>query len=89
MAEKSVVVTSGTTRATVVAPGEVTRVARVTVGRPVRRVVETAGPNSISSLNDVNITGLTNGAVLVYSSSTEQWTATVDLEEQNINGGSY
>lgn len=89
MAEKSVVVTSGTTRATVVSPGEVTRVVKVTVGRPVRRVVETAGPNTLGTLRDVNLTGLSNGSVLVYSSSTERWTATVDLEEQNINGGSY
>ena len=87
MAEKSVVVTSGTTRATIVSPGEITKVARVTVGRPVRRIVENSG--RLELLNDVDITAKTNGSVLVYSSSTGKWTASLDLEEQNINGGSY
>lgn len=87
MAEKSVIVTSGTTRATVITPGNITRVARVTVGRPVRRVV--SGASSIQGLNDVDVSSLTNGSVLVYSSGSTRWVATLDLEEQNINGGSY
>jgi len=87
MAEKSVVVTSGTTKATVVSPGEITKVARVTVGRPVRRIVENSG--RLGLLNDVDVSAITNGSVLVYSTSTSKWTASLDLEEQNINGGSY
>ena len=88
MAEKSVIVTSGTTRATVVTPGNITRVARVTVGRPVRRVVSQAAAG-IQGLSDVDLSSLTNGSVLVYSSGSSKWVATQDLEEQNINGGSY
>ena len=87
MAEKSVVVTSGTTRATVVSPGEITKVARVVVGRPVRRVSNDAG--QLNRLQDVDISARTEGSVLVYKSSTSKWTATLDLDQQNVNGGSY
>lgn len=77
MVERSVVVTSGT----------ITKVSRVTVGRPVRRIVE--NPGRLENLNDVDVSSRVNGSVLVYSASTGKWTSTLDLEEQNINGGSY
>ena len=70
-----------------VAPGEVTKVAVVKVGRPVRRVrpVNT----TLSQLADIDITSLTEGSVLVYKQNTGKWNATLDLEDQNLNGGSY
>lgn len=77
MVEKSVIKVSSNS----------TRVAKVTIGRPVRRVYEQGG--RLERLNDVDLSSLSDGAVLVYSSSTSKWTATLDLEEQNINGGSY
>lgn len=77
MVDRSLVVTSGNT----------TIVKSVTVGRPVRRV--SAALLNIGNLADVDTSAKVNGSVLVYNSSTEKWTATLDLENQNINGGSY
>lgn len=63
------------------------KVAKVVVGRPVRRV--TSGAFLINNLNDVDNAQLQDGSLLVYKSSTQKWTATIDLEKQNLNGGSY
>ncbi|MDA7701595.1 hypothetical protein N8864_04050 [Gammaproteobacteria bacterium] len=52
-----------------------------------RRV--TSGAFNINNLGGIDTTGAVNGSVLVYNGSTTSWTATLDLEEQNINGGSY
>ena len=70
-----------------VTAGNTTIVKRIVVGKPVRRIVE-AGSN-INNLIGVNATSRVNGSVLVYNASSELWEATLDLEEQNINGGSY
>ena len=72
---------------TITAPGQVTKVAVVKVGRPVRRVRQ-ASP-TLNELADVNVSNLTQGSVLVYSSSAGTWNSTLDLEDQNLNGGSY
>lgn len=70
----------------------------------VERIVETAvegtiivtgmigppGPSAtISGSGDVDLTGLTNGATLVYSSGTQKWQATNQLENQIMNGGFF
>ena len=52
----------------------------------------TAG--TIGELSDVSITGAQNGMVLVYNSTTQQWTGTLDLtpgatQNLDINGGSF
>tara|TARA_R110000796_G_scaffold213973_2_gene329992 strand:- start:1836 stop:2093 length:258 start_codon:yes stop_codon:yes gene_type:complete len=78
---------SGTTVKTVAVAGNNTQVKKVVVGTPVRRV--TSGAFNINSLSGVTTAGAVNGSVLVYNGSTTSWTATLDLEEQNINGGSY
>lgn len=83
----AVIVRTGQTQVTKIAPGNNTIVKKITVGRPVRRVAQATG--SLSGLNDVDATSAVNGSVLVYNSSSEKWVATLDLEEQNINGGSY
>jgi hypothetical protein len=79
--------TLGTTTKTVAVTGSNTQVKQVVVGTPVRRV--TGGSFNLSGLPDVDVTNITQGSVLVYETSTNKWTATLDLEEQNINGGSY
>ena len=43
----------------------------------------------VNTLAGVDISERIDGSVLVYEISTNKWTATLDLEEQNINGGSY
>lgn len=77
MVNKSILVSADTT----------TIIKSVTVGRPVRRVIGSTA--SIDGLQDIDVTNKVNGSVLVYNSSTTKWTATQDLENQNINGGSY
>lgn len=70
-----------------VTAGNTTIVKRIVVGRPVRRIVEDTG--NINLLNGVDTTSKVNGSVLVYNATSGDWEATLDLEEQNINGGSY
>jgi hypothetical protein len=74
-------------RSILVATDTTTIVKSVTVGRPVRRVVQAT--SNINDLQGIDTTAKVNGSVLVYNASTEKWTATLDLEQQNINGGSY
>lgn len=77
MVSRSILVSTDTT----------TVVKSITVGRPVRRVVQASA--DINNLQGVDTTAKVDGSVLVYNASTEKWTATLDLEQQNINGGSY
>ena len=79
--------TTATTR-NVKVVGNNTQVKQVIVGTPVRRIAQDSSV-SINTASDVDITGLTDGTVLVYNASREKWIATLDLEDQNINGGSY
>lgn len=74
-------------RNVLVTTGNTTIVKKVVLGRPVRRVQEQR--LDFEEIRGLDLTGKTNGSVLVYNSSTELWEATLDLEEQNINGGSY
>jgi len=82
------VVTSGTTRVqSVVAPGPTTQVKKVLVGTPVKRV--TSGAFNINTLGGVNTAGAVQGSLLIYNADTLKFEASLNLEEQNINGGSY
>ena len=52
----------------------------------------TAG--TLGELSDVSITNPQNGMVLVYNSTTQQWTGTLELtpgatQNLDINGGSF
>ena len=78
---------TGVTTKHVAVTGSTTQVKKVIVGTPVRRV--TSGEFSINNLNGVNATGATHGDLLIYNDTTQKWEASKDLEEQNINGGSY
>ena len=44
---------------------------------------------TISNLNDVDVSTLLDGSVLVYSSSANRWQATTTLEKQYFNGGFF
>ena len=49
---------------------------------------------TIGELSDVSASNPQNGMVLVYNSSTQQWTGTLDLtpgtvQNLDINGGSF
>ena len=64
-----------------------TRVAKVVVGTPVKRV--TSGAFSVSNLGGVDTTGAINGSVLVYNESSGKFEAEQELENTNFNGGQY
>jgi hypothetical protein len=64
-----------------------TKVKKVVVGRPVRRITSTSG--SVNNLAGVDTTGAQQGSVLVYDESSSSFNATNDLEDQNLNGGQY
>ena len=53
-----------------------------------------ASAGSIGELSDVSASNPQNGMVLVYNSTTQQWTGTLDLtpgtvQNLDINGGSF
>lgn len=48
-----------------------------------------AGPNTINTASDVDTTALTDGSVLVYAQTTSKWTATLNLNKQNLDGGEF
>ena len=53
-----------------------------------------ASAGSLGALSDVNVSNPQNGMVLVYNSTTQQWTGTLDLtpgatQNLDINGGSF
>jgi hypothetical protein len=64
-----------------------TKVKRVVVGKPIRRINTTQG--NINNLAGVDTSGKTDGAILVYNESTENFEATSTLNNQEVNGGQY
>jgi len=48
-----------------------------------------AGPNLIATANDVSITDLRDGSVLVYSTAVSKWEATNKLQKQELEGGQF
>ena len=78
---------SGTTVKTVAAAGSTTQVKQVIVGTPVRNV--TSGAFNLNNLGGVSTAGAVNGSLLIFNSSNSKFEASLDLENQNINGGSY
>jgi hypothetical protein len=46
-------------------------------------------PNTIENMLDVDLQGLTDGALLVYKNNTAKWTAGTILEKQIMEGGQY
>jgi hypothetical protein len=46
-------------------------------------------PNSIENMADVDLTGLTDGALLIYRNNTAKWAASTMLDKQNMEGGEF
>lgn len=44
---------------------------------------------SLSDLSDVDLTGKSDGSLLIYNDSVEKFQASTLLEKQNINGGHF
>lgn len=83
----AITVGTGITIKKVVTTGSTTQVKKVVVGTPVRRV--TSGGFNIDNIDGVDTSGATNGSLLMYSAAASGWIASKDMEDQNINGGSY
>jgi len=83
----AITVGTGITAKKVIVVGSTTQVKQVTVGTPVKRV--TSGAFNINNLSGVDTTGAVEGSLLIYSNAVSKWVASKDLQEQNINGGSY
>ncbi|MAI05477.1 MAG: hypothetical protein CMA07_07175 [Euryarchaeota archaeon] len=73
--------------AVIVTTNGTTKVKKVVVGRPVKRINSTTG--NINNLAGVDTTGAEQGSVLVYDETSSSFNATNDLEDQNLNGGQY
>lgn len=72
----------------VISGGDLTRVKKIIVGTPVRRV-NPGSAGSINTLSGVDTSGATDGSVLVYHDSSGNWEAQLLLNKQTINGGHY
>jgi len=64
-----------------------TKVKRVIVGRPIKRILSTTG--NINNLGGVSTAGKVNGSLLAYNSSTGLWEAVSEINNQELNGGQY
>lgn len=64
-----------------------TKVKRVVVGKPIRRINTTTG--NINNLGGVDTSAVTNGSTLVYNDATGNFEATTELNNQEVNGGQY
>lgn len=64
-----------------------TKVKRVVVGKPIRRIVSTTG--NINNLAGVDTAGAVDGAILVFSEASGRFEATTELNNQEVNGGQY
>ena len=72
-----------------VSTGTKTKVKKITLGRPVRKVLGADG--SLRTLSDIFFESSQpeDGDVLVYHDTDEKWHAQKLLEKQEINGGQY
>jgi len=54
-------------------------------------VGETAGSIRVGDLFDVNVSGLGDGAILIYNASNQRWEASIDLDNENtvLEGGTF
>jgi hypothetical protein len=52
-------------------------------------ISEPANVVRVEDIGNVDSTGLTDGALLVYKTTTNKWTATKTLEAQTMEGGFF
>ena len=85
-------VTTGQSTVRAVVTGSQTTVKKVTVGTPVKIIRRIASSDfEFGSLNGIDLTGVTDGAILVYNSATENFESKVDITNTNttFNGGNF
>lgn len=77
---------------TIAVTGSQTTVKKVTVGIPVRIVRRVAsGDIQFGSLGGIDITGVTDGSLLVYNDGTQNFEAKAEITNTNttFNGGNF
>ena len=85
-------VTTGQSTVRAVVTGSQTTVKKVTVGTPVKIIRRIASSDfEFGSLNGIDLTGVTDGSILVYNSATENFESKVDITNTNttFNGGNF
>jgi hypothetical protein len=45
--------------------------------------------SNVGDINDVDLTTLANGSLLIYDSASSKWKSSLFLEHQDITGGQY
>mgnify|MGYP001197600321 CR=1 FL=1 len=65
-----------------------THIRKIRIGTPVKRVVG-AGIQRLGDLADVDVTGLQDGNLIQYNSSTGRWEAIGTLEGVEVKGGTF
>jgi hypothetical protein len=48
-----------------------------------------ATSNNLADINDVDLSILTNGSLLIYDTTNLKWKSSIFLEQQDITGGQY
>ena len=43
----------------------------------------------LNNAQDIDVTAITDGSLLVYKANTSKWTATKTLQQQDFEGGQY
>lgn len=43
----------------------------------------------LNNAQDIDVTAITDGSLLVYKADTSKWTATKTLQQQDVEGGQY
>jgi hypothetical protein len=69
-----------------------TKIKQVTVGSPVRIIRRIAASDfEFGALQGIDITGVTDGATLIYNSATENFESKVEISNTNttFNGGNF
>ena len=71
--------------------GSTTQVKKVVVGTPIKRVSQTGVQVSAQGgqISDFDLTGLTDGSVLVYDTASQKFVVQQTLTNTNISGGQY
>lgn len=64
-----------------------TKVRRVTVGKPVKRI--DPAKVDVDNIIGIDTSGKTDGSVLVYNTSSDNFESTLTLDKQLVNGGQY
>lgn len=47
------------------------------------------GSNNMNTLNNVDVSNLSTGSILIYQENTQKWTSSKNLDQQFLDGGQF